>query len=144
MKIYKSKTSILIVIISVFVIVLFKSKISNKQNQKKQHSVLKLETQKDINSMIIGDWTILQEDLKIEDGYRFLENGKLEFINMYSWTADGWHIRNNDSLVIYHHTERYPEIDSSVFKITSLTDSSLTIIQSFATESSTLTYRKKK
>ena len=95
------------------------------------------------NKKIIGDWTTVNKELNLEDGYRFLNNGKLEFINMFSWNADGWSIRDNDSLVLYHHTERYPQKDSSVYKISEITDSTLSLISSVSEIKNVITYHRK-
>ncbi|MBF9015934.1 MULTISPECIES: META domain-containing protein [unclassified Oceanispirochaeta] len=42
------------------------------------------------------------------DGFFLAEDGTLQFINIFSMTGDSWSLEGDD-LLLYSHTERYPE-----------------------------------
>lgn len=92
---------------------------------------------------IEGQWVRKVEGMDMEEGYELLAGGTMNFINMASITGESW-VKAGDTLKIYHHTERYPQKDSSVYQIVQLSDSTLELKLYGAAGNATEKLRRKK
>lgn len=95
------------------------------------------------SASLAGQWVRKAEGMDIEEGYELQADGKMNFINMASIIGEAWQ-QAGDTLTIYHHTERYPQRDSSRYQIVQLTDSTLELKLHGAAVTTTEKLKRKK
>jgi hypothetical protein len=87
--------------------------------------------QKYTSSHIAGKWlkpisVVPPSGKAINEGMKLNPDGTLDFVNIHSMTGDRWELKN-DTLIMWSHTERYPEPQPYNFVILRLTSSRLEI-----------------
>jgi hypothetical protein len=87
--------------------------------------------QKYSSSQLAGKWLkpigiVPPSGKAIKEGMQLMPDGRLDFVNINSMKGDRWELEN-DTLIIWSHTERYPEPQPTKFVILKLTKSKLEI-----------------
>lgn len=91
---------------------------------------------------LVGIWVRPIATQPGDEGYHLYEDGKLKFINMYSMIGDTWEL-NGDTLTLFAHTERYPTPVPMIYRIISLSDSTLELVPENAAPNYTEKFRRK-
>lgn len=105
-------------------------------------SLLQLRLSTITKERLTGTWVRPIATQPGDEGYHLYADGKLKFINMYSFIGDSWELRS-DTLMLYAHTERYPTPVPMIFRIASLSDSTLELVPENAAPNYTEKYRRK-
>jgi hypothetical protein len=87
--------------------------------------------QKYSSSQLAGKWlrpisVVPPSGKAIKEGIQLTPDGRLDFVNINSMKGDKWELEN-DTLILWSHTERYPEPQPVKFVIIKLTKSKLEI-----------------
>jgi hypothetical protein len=77
-----------------------------------------------------------------DEGFNLKADGSLAFVNMYSMSGDKWELRG-DSLILFSHTERYPDPRPHGYKIAEISDSTITLIPQNAEAGYKEVYKRK-